>query len=914
MTDPERGGEGSLGVSVVEIRHHYGATIAIDGVDLAIADGGAVALVGPDGVGKSTLLGLVAGVKRIQAGEVRTLGVDLSRRADREGVQPRIAYIPQGLGKNLYPNLTVHENVAFFARLFGCHAAMEKARIEPLLEATGLAPFADRLMSKLSGGMKQKLGLCCALVHDPDLLILDEPTTGVDPLSRREFWALVDGIRASQARLTLLVATSDMDEAARFERVVMMDAGRILADGAPSDLLAKTGEHSLERAFIALLPPERRGKADGHEANRQLIPDDAPVAIESRGLTRRFGAFVAVDGVSFTIRKGEIFGFLGSNGCGKSTTMKMLTGLLPASEGEALLFGVLVNPKDIETRRRVGYMSQSFSLYGELSVRQNLDLHANLFGIPAEAAATRTGELVQQFDLAGHLDELSAGLPLGVRQRLSLAVAILHEPEILILDEPTSGVDPVARDQFWDDLQQLSREKGVTIFVSTHFMAEAARCDRISFMHAGRVIATGSPEELQKTKNVASLEEAFIAYMEMGGRSAATSALKPTAAPVGKVDGTGDRMRSWRRIASYAWRETLELRRDPIRLTFALFGTALLMLIFGYGISLDVDHLRFAVLDRDQTPASRAYVDEFAHSSYFTAEPALRDSSDLQERLKANTIAFAIEIPPRFGANLRYGRSTEVLVTMDGAMPFRAETTLGYVSGVHQFFLNSAAEHADLSVVPQASVEMRYRYNQSFRSLDAMVPATIALLLVFIPSILTALGIVTEKELGSITNLYVTPVTKLEFLLGKQIPYVVLALFNFAIMVLIALLLFGVPLKGSLLGLSLGAVAYVLASTAIGLVASTVTRTQVAALFATALATMMPATQFSGLLQPVSTLEGPAWAIGTFFPTTYFMRTSVGAFTKGLSLPDLMPFILATLAFWPALLLIAFLLLRKQEV
>ncbi|WP_432715710.1 ribosome-associated ATPase/putative transporter RbbA [Xanthobacter autotrophicus] len=900
---------GAAAVHLAGIRHLYGHAVAVEGLDLSIAQGASVALVGPDGVGKSTLLGLIAGAKRIQHGKVQVLGADFSDRRAREASQPRIAFMPQGLGRNLYPNLTVAENIAFFARLFGEEAEAKGARAAPLLAATGLDPFADRLMRKLSGGMKQKLGLCCALVHDPDLLLLDEPTTGVDPLSRRQFWDFIETIRAARPGLTLLVATADMEEAARFERVVMVDAGRVLADGSPAELLARTGQPNLERAFISLLPEGRRGDGDGSE-HIEAIAADAPIAIESRGLTRQFGDFVAVDHVSFKIRKGEIFGFLGSNGCGKSTTMKMLTGLLPASSGEALLFGVEVDPTDIETRRRVGYMSQAFSLYGELSVRQNLDLHAHLFSLPEEEAHRRIAELVRAFDLAPHLDALADGLPLGVRQRLSLAVAVLHEPEVLILDEPTSGVDPVARDNFWDHLQRLSREEGVTIFVSTHFMGEAERCDRISFMHAGKVIATGTPQALKEEKQAATLEEAFVAYMEMGGRAAQSEARLPPPAP--RAAGRPAAF-SLRRLGAYAWRETLELKRDPVRLAFALLGTAFLMIIFGYGITLDVDKLRFAVLDRDQTPESRTYVDGFAHSPYFLVQPQLTDPADLDRRLKSNAIAFAIELPPNFGADLRSGRPTEVLVTIDGAMPFRAETIQGYVAAVHARFLSDAAQQAGQTLSTAATLEMRYRYNQSFRSLDAMVPATIALMLIFIPAILTALGVVTEKELGSITNLYVTPVTKLEFLLGKQLPYAGVAFFNFFVMVLMALFLFGVPLKGSFLGLALGALAYVLATTAIGLVSSTLTNTQVAALFGTAIGTMMPATQFSGMMQPVATLEGGAWVLGTFFPTTYFMRISVGAFTKGLGFVELLPFVLATAAFWPALLGLAFLILRKQE-
>ncbi|OYX11233.1 MAG: hypothetical protein B7Z15_12195 [Rhizobiales bacterium 32-66-8] len=544
-----------------------------------------------------------------------------------------------------------------------------------------------------------------------------------------------------------------------------------------------------------------------------------------------------------------------------------------------------------------------------MTVRQNLDLHARLFALPPPRADARIAELVGQFDLAPYLDQLSDGLPLGVRQRLSLAVAVLHAPEVLILDEPTSGVDPVARNQFWDQLERLSRQQGVTIFVSTHFMPEAERCDRISFMHAGKVIATGAPAALKQAQNVASLEDAFIAYMELGGRTDAPPALT-LATSNAPPTATGF---SPRRCGAYAWREATELRRDPVRLGFALLGTALLMLIFGFGITLDVDNLRFAVLDRDQTPESRAYIDSFAQSPYFLAAPPLRDPAALEAALRANSIAFAIELPPDFGADLRADRPSEVLITVDGAMPFRAETILGYVQSVHLQFLEEAARAAGADIAQGANLVMRYRYNQAFRSLDAMVPATIALMLIFIPAVLTALGVVTEKEMGSITNLYVTPVTKLEFLLGKQLPYVALGCFNFLVLVGMALVVFGVPLKGSFAGLALAALAYVLATTAIGLFISVFTSSQVAALFATTLTTMVPATQFSGMLQPVPTLEGAGWLIGTLFPTTYFMRASVGAFTKGLGFTDLLPFAGLTFAFWPVLLLAALVLLRKQE-
>ncbi|MDE1145092.1 MAG: ribosome-associated ATPase/putative transporter RbbA [Azospirillaceae bacterium] len=896
-------------VRVAGVSHRYGRTQALDAVELVVPAGGTLALIGPDGVGKSTLLGLIAGAKRLQRGDLAVLGGDMARGRDRRRLQPRVAFMPQGLGRNLYPDLSVRENLEFFGKLFGQGTAERRRRIAHLLAATGLAPFPDRPAGKLSGGMRQKLGLCCALIHDPDLLILDEPTTGVDPLSRRQFWDLIDGIRADRPGMTLLVATSYMDEAQRFDRAVMMDGGRVLADGTPADLMARTGTTDLEAAFVALLPADRRGP--GAAPPVPPLPPGRAIAIEARELTCRFGDFVAVDRVSFAIPKGEIFGFLGSNGCGKTTTMKMLTGLLPASAGTPLLFGQAVDPGDIATRRRVGYMAQSFSLYGDLSVAQNLDLHATLFGLTGKAAAERIAEVVADFGLGPYLPALADSLPLGVRQRLSLAVSVLHKPEVLILDEPTSGVDPVARDAFWRQLTALSRDQGVTIFVSTHYMNEAARCDRVAFMQAGRVLAVGAPEDLRQAKGAASLDDAFVAYM--GENAAAEPAAQPAPlAPVETAPAASGGF-SLRRLSAYALREGLELRRDPVRLTVALLGTLMLMLVFGFGINFDVENLRYTVLDRDHSPLSRAVVEAFSSSRYFQATPPATDAAQALRRLQANDVALVVDIPPDFGRDVKKGTPTEVAVRIDGAMPFRAETIEGYVEGLFSRLQEDWRTEAGIDAAPGLSLVPRFRYNQAFRSADAMVPCVIGLLLVFIPSILTALGVVREKELGSITNLYVTPVSRLEFLLGKQAPYIAIALFNYAIMVVMALVIFQVPLKGSLAGLSLGALAYVMATTALGLLVSCFVATQTAAVFGTAIATMLPAIQFSGMMQPVSTLSGMPHLLGAVFPTTYFVKTVVGAFTKGLGFTDLMPFILTQAAFFPVLVLAAAVLLRKQE-
>ena len=901
-------------IRVDRLVHRYGPVTALAGLTLELPAGKAIGLIGPDGVGKSSLLSIIAGAKRIQSGKVFVLGGDMSDRRHRRRICPRIAFMPQGLGRNLYPDLSVWENIDFFARLFGHGRAERRRRIDELLVSTGLDPFPDRPANKLSGGMRQKLGLCCALIHDPELLILDEPTTGVDPLSRRQFWELIERMRERRPAMSVIIATAYMEEAERFDWLIAMNAGRILATGTPAAIKAQAGRPSLEESFTALLSPSA-----GAQSTDPPPPPPPPgaaeeIAIFAQNLTRRFGRFVAVDGANFTIKRGEIFGFVGSNGCGKTTTMKMLTGLLPPSAGEARLFGNKIDGADITLRHRVGYMSQSFSLYGELSVRQNLVLHARIFQLSRQQAAARIAMLIAHFGLADYVDQQAARLPLGIRQRLSLAVAVVHEPDLLILDEPTSGVDPRARDQFWGLLIELSRGQGVTIFVSTHFMNEAARCDRVSLMDGGKVLATGTPAELIAARGAASLEDAFISYLlaaEQRQRAAAAPVSMPIAQSAAPPRPTAF---SPARLLAYARRESLEFWRDPVRMVFALLGTAFLMAVFGLGITTDVEHLRFAVLDRDATPQSRAYLAEFRGSHYFAERSPLASYAELERRMQNGELNVAIEIPPGFGRNVTAGRPAEVGAWIDGSMPFRGETTRGYVEGVHRSYLAdpSAGNGGGIAPIP-ATIETRFRYNQDFKSIYAMVPSTIALLLAMFPAILMALAVVREKELGSIINLYVTPVTRTEFVLGKQLPYIGVAFVNFLTQLAMAVFLFGVPLRGSLMTLSLAALAYVTATTAYGLVISAFTRTQIAALFGTAILTSLPAVQFSGMLTPVSSLSGVAAAMGHAFPMMYFLRISVGTFTKALGFEDLADSLLSITLFIPALLLLSIALLRKQE-
>lgn len=909
-------------VNVSHVTLHYKKTCALNDVSIAIPPRCMVGLIGPDGVGKSSLLSLIAGAHVIQEGLVYVLDGDMKDKSHRKNVCTRIAYMPQGLGKNLYPTLSVEENLQFFARLFGNDAAERRRRIDELTKSTGLYPFLSRPAGRLSGGMKQKVSLCSALIHDPDLLILDEPTTGVDPLSRAQFWQLINKIREQRPQMSVIVATAYMDEAQNFDWLVAMYGGKILETGTPQALLAKTGKDNLDDAFIQLMPEDAREGYESVEIPPLDLNKDLQVAIEAKGLTKQFGDFVAVDHVNFSIKQGEIFGFLGSNGCGKSTTMKMLTGLLPISSGEAWLFGKLVDASDINVRRHLGYMSQAFSLYSELTVEQNLVLHARLFGIEESKIPARVEELVKRFGLENELKSLPDSLPLGVKQRLSLSVAVVHNPEILILDEPTSGVDPIARDDFWRLIIELSRKDKVTVFITTHFMNEAARCDRISLMHAGKVLASDTPDNIIHSKNAKTLEEAFIRYLVDAGADDTHSDEKASEEPKTLTNKQANTTQdahlqgfSLTRMIGCMWRETLELSRDPLRALLALLGSAILMLVMGYGITMDVEDLNFAVLDRDQTITSQNYITNLSGSKrYFIEKPPILDYDDMDHRMRSNEIALAIEIPPNFGRDIQRGDPVSIGIWIDGAMPLRADTIKGYVQGMHLAWLSDKIKMTTGTTSSSlANIEIRYRYNPDIKSLQAMVPAVIPILLLMIPSMLAALSVVREKEMGSIINLYVTPVTKTEFLLGKQVPYIVISMLSFLLLLLMAVTIFDVPIKGSLLTLCLAGLAYCIIATGFGLLASTVTRSQIAVIFLTCVGTMLPAIQFSGLLNPVASLEGSGRYIGEVYPTTHMLIIARGVFNKALGFFDLHNSIFALLITIPIILGASIFLLKKQE-
>jgi ABC-2 type transport system ATP-binding protein len=556
---------------------------ALRGVSLRARHGVVTGLVGPDGAGKTTLMRLVAGLLVPDAGHIQVLGMDATH--DALHVQSALGYMPQRFG--LYEDLSVQENLDLYADLQGVPRTMRSARYRELMQMSGLSSFATRLAGRLSGGMKQKLGLACTLVRAPALLLLDEPTAGVDPISRRELWSIVDRLTQTEG-MSVLLSTAYLDEAERCDEVILLHEGRILAQGGPAEFAAGMRGHTFfvavpgvskrslqsalagkagivdalvqgdhlrvvtrqpsppelgvllpgavdvelvpvsprfEDSFVALLE-QSRNVAAGATADAQaadlLVPAAEPQSnmIEVRGLRRRFGEFYAVDGVSFDVRRGEIFGLLGANGAGKSTTFRMLCGLLPVSAGTLRVAGVDLRRAASAARGRIGYMSQKFSLYGNLSVRQNLEFFSLVYGLLGEQRNERVRWALEEFELTAFVDAPSADLPLGYKQRLAMACALMHRPEILFLDEPTSGVDPLARREFWQRINALARA-GVTVMVTTHFMEEAEYCDRLAIMAAGRILAMDEPAAIKAGARTAdhpdpSMEDAFIALVEKG--------------------------------------------------------------------------------------------------------------------------------------------------------------------------------------------------------------------------------------------------------------------------------------------------------------------------------------------------------------------------------------------------------------
>jgi ABC-type multidrug transport system ATPase subunit len=503
-------------IAVHDLAKRYGPLPALQGISFSIRAGEVFGLLGPDGAGKSSLMQILAGVLRPNGGSATVAGQDVA--TDPEAVKIRIGFMPQGLGLNLYDNLSVRENIEFFGDLREVPATIFEANKAELLHITRLEPFVDRPAAQLSGGMRQKLALCCTLIHLPQIIFLDEPTTGVDPISRRDFWLIINRLVVERGT-TVLMTTSYLDEAERCHRVALLHRGKIIAQGSPASLQAEAGcdaqgrPCSLEEVFIKAMVKQDAGAFPDSPVAACGLTHPKPV-IRVETLTKKFGAFTAVDQVSFQINRGEIFGFLGPNGAGKTTVIKMLTGILTPSSGRGCVAGFQLGDSS-RIKVQLGYMSQKFSLYRDLSVVENIRLYGRVYGMTRDQLESRVPEILSLASLQGREDQLAGDLPLGIRQRLALGCAILHRPSLIFLDEPTSGVDPLARRQFWHLICSLAAE-GVTIMVSTHYMDEAQHCQRLAFIHQGRLVAIGAPEELRRQAEAASGQHLEISSPEFG--------------------------------------------------------------------------------------------------------------------------------------------------------------------------------------------------------------------------------------------------------------------------------------------------------------------------------------------------------------------------------------------------------------
>lgn len=494
-------------IEVEDISKRYGPVTALSGVSLSVAPGSLTGLIGPDGAGKTTLFRILATLLLPDGGRASIMDMDVV--AGYRGIRGCIGYMPQRF--SLYPDLTVEENVNFFAAIYNVPRSEGRRLIAPIYSQ--LAPFSRRRAGKLSGGMKQKLALCCALIHRPRVLLLDEPTTGVDAVSRQEFWELLGWLKGQG--ITILVSTPYMDEATRCERIALIDKGRILECDTPQALTARYGLADIEQVFIHLM--------GGHEA--PLPPEHyvarGEPAIRVCGLTKRFGAFTAVDHISFEVGRGEIFGFLGANGAGKTTAIRMLCGLSRPTSGHGSVAGFDIATQAEQVKRHIGYMSQRFSLYDDLSVWSNIEFFGGIYGMSDADIRRRGREILDDLDFYGRRHERVADLPPGWKQKLAFSIALLHSPQVVFLDEPTGGVDPVVRRQFWELIYRTAR-RGVTIFVTTHYMDEAEYCHRISIMVAGRIEAIGTPAELKARYSAGSIDEVFsrLARPQEGGGGA----------------------------------------------------------------------------------------------------------------------------------------------------------------------------------------------------------------------------------------------------------------------------------------------------------------------------------------------------------------------------------------------------------
>jgi ABC-type multidrug transport system ATPase subunit/ABC-type Na+ efflux pump permease subunit len=896
---------------------------------------------------------------------------------DPQQVQDRIGYMPQRFG--LYEDLTVQENLNLYADLNNVSVSDRRARYPRLMEMTALGPFVNRLAGKLSGGMKQKLGLACTLVRAPELLLLDEPTVGVDPLSRRELWAIIQQL-TGERNLTVLLSTAYLDEAQRCDDAIVLHEGRVLAQRPPSEisrladghaflltprggqtarglqarLLGKPGvvdavpeggqvrlvvggnsemevaaEYSIDAAaerapprfedgFMMLLHRSAENPLLAHElrlAHRPQPERGGPV-VEVHELVRKFGSFTAVDHISFEVQQGEVFGLLGPNGAGKTTTFRMLCGLLPATSGTLRVAGTDLRTARASARQRIGYVAQKFSLYGQLTVVENLAFFCGAYGLRGQQRRERVRWALDQFELTPFAQLPSSQLPGGYKQRLAMAVALVHEPAILFLDEPTSGVDPLARREFWQRITALA-EQGVTVIVTTHFMEEAEYCDRVAILDAGRILAQGTPAELRgyaesSPGEDSTMESAFIAIVENSRNGNGNHADQRLADP--PID-YGPEL-DWlppkgRRVWSLVKKESRQMVRDASSIAIGIVLPVILILLFGYGLSLDVNNIPLAVVMEEPSPDAVDLAAGFQLSPYF--EPVVMTSMPrARQMMQAREIDAIVRIQSDFGRDLSLGEA-EVQILVQGTDANRARIIQAYLQGaVGSWTLRRAAEGRAVVSGPVA-IRDRLWFNEANESRYFLVPGLIVLIMTLIGSFLTTLVMAREWERGTLEALFVTPVRVGEILLGKTIPNFALGMIGLGLCIVTARFLFHVPLRGSLWLLTASSMLYLVVALAVGLLISVAVKSQFVASQMTILITFLPALMLSGFLFDLRNMPVIVQAITYVLPARYFVAVLQTVFLAGNIWQVILPstFVLTVMA---VLLLIAVRLATQKKL
>lgn len=917
-----------------------------------IVRGSITGLIGPDGAGKTTLIRIIAGLLSLTDGHVSVEGLDPAVHLTQ--LRAILGYMPQKFG--LYEDLTVIENLTLYADLRGVLGDERITEFERLLEFTHLTDFTTRLSGDLSGGMKQKLGLACALLGQPKVLLLDEPSVGVDPISRRELWKMVNALVSGG--MTVIWSTCYLDEAELCDAVLLMNEGKLIYSGEPQVLtkklggrsvqiqniegdhrlvlqralcspkvmdgsiqgknirlllrkkgelprleLLKAGEHAyltpssprFEDAFIDML-----GGGPGGESVLTKLMKPIPITagshavIEAKNLTKMFGAFAAASKINFKVKRGEIFGLLGPNGAGKSTTFKLMCGLLSSTSGTATVFGLDLKKNASQARQHIGYMAQKFSLYGDLTVQQNLQFFSGIYGLSGKRQQKKMSEMIAVFELKAFLNRKAGELSLGFKQRLSLACAIMHEPAILFLDEPTSGVDPIARREFWTHINGLV-EKGVTIMVTTHYIDEAEYCDRIGLIYQGILIETGTPDELKQrvisdSKPEPTMEDAFVDLVRRYDEKTVKSI--PTAQKNLQHHLYYSYYLKWkteyiehygamRRWVALCQKEYHQIVRDPTSILIAVVIPVLMLFIFCFGISLDTSKIRLGIVMGDFSPQARHFEMALMGSPYIDAVP-MKDRFLAAQELSAGHVRGLVIIQPNFSIRLtQAGGVAPVQIITDGSETNTANFVTAYAVGAWELW--QAQQSADSGHAPLNSIaiENRYWFNPEAMSRNFIVPGSIALVMTVIGALLSSLVIAREWERGTMEALLSTPVTRMEFFLSKLIPYYSLGMISMTVCALTGVILLGVPFNGSIVLLFIESSLFLGSVLGIGLLFSGMTRNQFNAAQAALNAAYLPAMILSGFVFEISSMPPIVQAVTYIIPARYFVEALQTLFLSG---------------------------------